>query len=120
MQAVAALRGQFGGHQVMSIAEGEKLRQGDVPTTAKRSAKKESPTKQAAEARVGEAGEQARGGLGVEGQRRRGEAGRSLGSGLGDAGDRHGRHGTRSEARREEDRQEGLSRAPHPPCTSVT
>jgi len=48
MQAVAALRGQFGGHQVMSIAEGEKLRQGDVPTTAKRSAKKESPTKQAA------------------------------------------------------------------------
>jgi 6-phosphogluconate dehydrogenase len=48
MQAVAALRGQFGGHQVMSIAEGEKLRQGGVPTTAKRSAKKESPTKQAA------------------------------------------------------------------------
>jgi 6-phosphogluconate dehydrogenase len=48
MQAVAALRGQFGGHEVMSIAEGEKLRQGDVPTTAKRSAKKESPTKQAA------------------------------------------------------------------------
>ena len=26
MQAVAALRGQFGGHQVMTIAEGEKLR----------------------------------------------------------------------------------------------
>ena len=48
MQAVAALRGQFGGHQVMSIAEGEKLRQGDVPTTASRSPKKESPTKQAA------------------------------------------------------------------------
>jgi 6-phosphogluconate dehydrogenase len=48
MQAVAALRGQFGGHEVMSIAEGEKLRQGDVPTTAKRAAKKESPTKQAA------------------------------------------------------------------------
>jgi 6-phosphogluconate dehydrogenase len=48
MQAVAALRGQFGGHQVMSIAEGEKLRAGDVPATAKRSARKESPTKQAA------------------------------------------------------------------------
>ncbi|CAN7145756.1 decarboxylating 6-phosphogluconate dehydrogenase [Terrabacter sp. LjRoot27] len=48
MQAVAALRGQFGGHQVMTIAEGEKLRQGDVPATAKRSARKESPTKQAA------------------------------------------------------------------------
>jgi len=28
MQAVAALRGQFGGHQVMSIAEGEELRRG--------------------------------------------------------------------------------------------
>ncbi len=28
MQAVAALRGQFGGHQVMSIAEGEALREG--------------------------------------------------------------------------------------------
>jgi 6-phosphogluconate dehydrogenase len=26
MQAVAALRGQFGGHQVMTIAEGEELR----------------------------------------------------------------------------------------------
>nr|WP_184510486.1 decarboxylating 6-phosphogluconate dehydrogenase [Terracoccus luteus] len=48
MQAVAALRGQFGGHQVMSVAEGEKLRQGEVPATAKKSAAKESPTKQAA------------------------------------------------------------------------
>ena len=26
MQAVAALRGQFGGHQVMTVAEGEDLR----------------------------------------------------------------------------------------------
>ena len=26
MQAVAALRGQFGGHQVMTVAEGEELR----------------------------------------------------------------------------------------------
>src|SRR5690242_10736553 len=48
MQAVAALRGQFGGHQVMTIAEGDKLRTGDVPATAKRAARKESPTKQAA------------------------------------------------------------------------
>jgi 6-phosphogluconate dehydrogenase len=48
MQAVAALRGQFGGHQVMSVAEGERLRQGEVPATAKKSAAKESPTKQAA------------------------------------------------------------------------
>ena len=43
MQAVAALRGQFGGHQVMTIAEGEKLRQGDVPTTAKRVGRRRSP-----------------------------------------------------------------------------
>ncbi|GAA2159380.1 6-phosphogluconate dehydrogenase [Humibacillus xanthopallidus] len=48
MQAVAALRGQFGGHQVMTIAEGDKLRTGDVPATAKRAARRESPTKQAA------------------------------------------------------------------------
>ena len=34
MQAVAALRGQFGGHQVMTIAEGERLRRGDVPPDA--------------------------------------------------------------------------------------
>jgi 6-phosphogluconate dehydrogenase len=47
MQAVAALRGQFGGHQVMTIAEGDKLRVGDVPATAERSAAKESPRKQA-------------------------------------------------------------------------
>jgi 6-phosphogluconate dehydrogenase len=31
MQAVAALRGGFGGHQVMTIAEGEALRQGKKP-----------------------------------------------------------------------------------------
>ena len=44
MQAVAALRGGFGGHQVMTIAEGQKLREGAVPT---RSTKKESGSKQA-------------------------------------------------------------------------
>ncbi|MEO6999586.1 MAG: 6-phosphogluconate dehydrogenase, partial [Terracoccus sp.] len=44
MQAVAALRGGFGGHQVMTIAEGQKLREGAVPT---RSAKKESAPSQA-------------------------------------------------------------------------
>jgi 6-phosphogluconate dehydrogenase len=35
MQAVAALRGQFGGHQVMTIAEGEELRRqtGDAGST---------------------------------------------------------------------------------------
>ena len=53
MQAVAALRGQFGGHQVMTIAEGEKLRQGDVPAApakkaaAKKGASRRSATKQA-------------------------------------------------------------------------
>ena len=31
MQAVAALRGGFGGHQVMSVAEGEKLRADGAP-----------------------------------------------------------------------------------------
>ncbi|HEX6056807.1 MAG TPA: 6-phosphogluconate dehydrogenase, partial [Intrasporangium sp.] len=31
MQAVAALRGQFGGHQVMTTAEGDALREGEVP-----------------------------------------------------------------------------------------
>ena len=36
MQAVAALRGQFGGHQVMTVAEGEKLRQGEPPTAGRR------------------------------------------------------------------------------------
>ncbi|OFE14205.1 6-phosphogluconate dehydrogenase (decarboxylating) [Humibacillus sp. DSM 29435] len=44
MQAVAALRGGFGGHQVMTIAEGDKLREGAVPT---RSTKKESAPTQA-------------------------------------------------------------------------
>jgi len=45
LQAVAALRGQFGGHQVMSLAEGEQLRSGQEPATrqaktAKRAARK--------------------------------------------------------------------------------
>ena len=49
MQAVAALRGQFGGHQVMSIAEGEKLRAEAAagPTSAAaataKAARKEKP-----------------------------------------------------------------------------
>ncbi|EWT01038.1 6-phosphogluconate dehydrogenase [Intrasporangium oryzae NRRL B-24470] len=33
MQAVAALRGEFGGHQVMTVEEGEALRRGEGPTT---------------------------------------------------------------------------------------
>ncbi|HET7399040.1 MAG TPA: decarboxylating 6-phosphogluconate dehydrogenase [Intrasporangium sp.] len=33
MQAVAALRGEFGGHQVMSVEEGEALRRGEEPKT---------------------------------------------------------------------------------------
>jgi 6-phosphogluconate dehydrogenase len=33
MQAVAALRGEFGGHEVMTVEEGDALRRGDAPTT---------------------------------------------------------------------------------------
>ena len=50
MQAVAALRGQFGGHEVMAIAEGEKLRAeaaagpaSAAATTAKTSRKETTP-----------------------------------------------------------------------------
>ncbi|MDT0212590.1 decarboxylating 6-phosphogluconate dehydrogenase [Rothia sp. ARF10] len=56
MQAVAALRGQFGGHQVMTTAEGEQLRSEaaagpKAPETAKaKAAAKEKPTKSAAKA----------------------------------------------------------------------
>lgn len=38
MQAVAALRGQFGGHQVMTVAEGEALRRGEVPQAPEKKA----------------------------------------------------------------------------------
>lgn len=53
MQAVAALRGQFGGHQVMTTAEGEKLRSGDksgpaaAATATKRAQSKEKPPRTA-------------------------------------------------------------------------
>ena len=54
MQAVAALRGGFGGHQVMSVAEGEKLRADGAPkhekAVAAKAASKEKPTKSAAKA----------------------------------------------------------------------
>jgi 6-phosphogluconate dehydrogenase len=54
MQAVAALRGQFGGHQVMTVAEGEALRTGEepksAPATKKKTAAKEKPTKSATKA----------------------------------------------------------------------
>lgn len=57
LQAVAALRGQFGGHQVMTIGEGEELREESAtggPKTAKKAAKKaakkEKPTTSAAKA----------------------------------------------------------------------
>ncbi len=65
MQAVAALRGQFGGHEVMTIAEGDKLRAGGVPATAKRAAR---------EGVADEAGHQAR--RRQEGQRRAPRRGR--------------------------------------------
>ncbi len=38
MQAVSALRGQFGGHQVMTIDEGEALRRGHVPRAPEKEA----------------------------------------------------------------------------------
>src|SRR6476659_4384794 len=54
MQAVAALRGGFGGHQVMSVAEGEKLRAEGAPkhekTVAAKVAPKEKPTMSAGKA----------------------------------------------------------------------
>src|SRR5690349_24273539 len=54
MQAVAALRGGFGGHEVMTVAEGKKLRAEGAPkhekTVAAKVAPKEKPTKSAAKA----------------------------------------------------------------------
>ena len=56
MQAVAALRGGFGGHQVMSVSEGDQLRAEGTPGHVKhvqaKAAKKEKPTKSAAKARA--------------------------------------------------------------------
>jgi 6-phosphogluconate dehydrogenase len=48
LQAVAALRGQFGGHQVMTIAEGEALRRGESPTPATTTTRSKRPPKRAA------------------------------------------------------------------------
>jgi 6-phosphogluconate dehydrogenase len=54
MQAVAALRGGFGGHHVMSIAEGQQLREQGAPKHEKaveaKAATKEKPTKSARKA----------------------------------------------------------------------
>lgn len=43
MQAVAALRGQFGGHEVMTIEEGERLRRGGAPVAAHEVAQADRP-----------------------------------------------------------------------------
>ena len=51
LQAVAALRGQFGGHAVMTIAEGEKLR-ATVPETAGAKASPGQATATKAEAKA--------------------------------------------------------------------
>ncbi len=48
LQAVAALRGQFGGHQVMSTAEGEALRRGETPAPVGRTPAKSATAKRAA------------------------------------------------------------------------
>jgi len=56
MQAVAALRGEFGGHQVMTIAEGDKLRSEaaagpkSAATVKAKAATKEKPTQSAPKA----------------------------------------------------------------------
>ncbi|GGL39968.1 decarboxylating 6-phosphogluconate dehydrogenase [Phycicoccus endophyticus] len=64
MQAVAALRGQFGGHQVMTVAEGEALRAEAAagpasPDTATRKAarKEKRPSKKAAAKKAAQAAE---------------------------------------------------------------
>ncbi len=51
MQAVAALRGQFGGHEVMTYEEGKRLRKGEAPETpaeVKREAGEEKPAEEEA------------------------------------------------------------------------
>ncbi len=56
LQAVAALRGQFGGHQVMTVAQGEELRAEAVagpasaPSAGKKAARKEKPASSPKEA----------------------------------------------------------------------
>ncbi len=57
MKAVAALRGQFGGHQVMKVAEGKALRAGKAPTTAIGKATKRTIKKAASKTAVAETGE---------------------------------------------------------------
>lgn len=54
MKAVAALRGQFGGHEVMGVEEGRALRRGEAPkdltAVRKTTRRAERPTKSAAKA----------------------------------------------------------------------
>jgi 6-phosphogluconate dehydrogenase len=54
MKAVAALRGQFGGHEVMRVEEGKALRRGEAPKGVKetraKARKAEQPTKSAKKA----------------------------------------------------------------------
>ena len=45
LQAVAALRGQFGGHAVMTTAEGEALRRGEAPAGPARTGTRKTATK---------------------------------------------------------------------------
>ncbi len=62
MQMVAALRGQFGGHEVMTSAEGEELRKAGRPSDAERvrqAEKKTAPKTPQAAARKGRRADQA-------------------------------------------------------------
>ncbi len=50
LQAVAALRGQFGGHEVMTVGEGDALRRGETPPSGPAKAAKRTTAKAAAKA----------------------------------------------------------------------
>ncbi|GAA4408981.1 decarboxylating 6-phosphogluconate dehydrogenase [Fodinibacter luteus] len=100
MQAVAALRGQFGGHKVMTTAEGEDLRAEAVAgpksaTAARRKAeRKEAPTRSAKAAaakgrKAASAGPSSGGGS---------TSGRAAGSGAASAGPTSGTGSTRKRA----------------------
>ena len=67
MQAVAALRGQFGGHEVMAIAEGEQLRAESAAGPASAKAATRRPRARRSRRRSSEAGR----GQGAQGRERR-------------------------------------------------
>ena len=119
MQAVAALRGQFGGHEVMSVAEGEQLRAeaaagpASAEAASAKAARKEKPPRSAKAGRgQGSQGRQRRPVVGwrrhvVEPPGRRGTAGPDLG------------HRLDAEARRQEELSAGCTSGTSPSSTSA-